>query len=58
MEVRGVRWGFMLGKRDWKTEVVRFSRCLGTALVVVELEGLVASAGVVKLFITSCATFC
>jgi len=49
MEVSGVRWGFMDGKSDWKTDVVRVSRCLGMAL-----EGAVESvAGVVKLFMTS-----
>jgi len=49
MEVRGVRCGFMEGKRDWKTDVVRVSRCLGMAL-----EGAVESVGgVVKLFMTS-----
>lgn len=29
IEVRGVRWGFMEGKRDWKIDVVSVSRCFG-----------------------------
>lgn len=51
MEVKGVRCGFMLGKRDWKTDVVRDSRCFGMLLA--EAGVLSAGAGVVKLFMTS-----
>lgn len=43
----GVVCGDIGGKRDWKTDVVRFSRCLGT------LEPGCAEAGVTKLFMTS-----
>jgi len=46
IEERGVRWGEMGGKRDWKTEVVRDSRCLG-------IEEVSVVDGVAKLFMTS-----
>jgi len=46
IEERGVRCGEMGGKRDWKTEVVRDSRCLG-------IEEVSVVDGVAKLFMTS-----
>lgn len=49
IEERGVFCGEMGGNRDWKTEVVRFSRCLGM------LAPGVAAAAVLKLFMTSYA---
>lgn len=45
--------GDMGGKRDWKTVVQRFSRCLGTAGAgPVEAESVEVGAGVLKLFMT------
>lgn len=53
MEDSGIVCGDMGGKRDWKTVVQRFSRCLGTAGDgMVEAESMEAEAGVLKLFIT------
>ena len=46
IDLRGVFWGLMGGKRDWKAVVVMDSRCLGT------LE-LASALGSVKLFMTS-----
>lgn len=46
MEVSGVVCGEMGGKRDWKTVVIRDSRCLGIAA----FEG--SAVAVVKLFMT------
>ena len=51
MELRGVVWGEMGGKRDWNIVVVRDSRCFGTAgLEFLELSEV--EAGEVKLFMT------
>lgn len=52
---RGVRCGDIGGNRDWKIEVVRFSRCLGTGGAVFGALPLPwGGVGVLKLFITSC----